>query len=259
MFDDAVLRSRVIASIGAIAPPPVPLAQIQRRIASDDAPAPRAGTKRWRPALVAAAAAVAICAAVPLVAPGVVQSVEERVAEILQWTPPPVPPPASLMAQLRSSPVTLEAARARVPFALVAPAGLPADVASSSIRIAPTAVYVKATRTWRLGSPALHFDYRRSGGRTFSLTVDRFDPQTGPEGRFMYEDTGKVRDGMPVLIRYERFAWRNGDQVTTAIADGIDAGEIARIRRAMNGVALRPSESRRESDAAPIVRMYGAP
>jgi hypothetical protein len=76
----------------------------------------------------------------------------------------------------------------------------------------------------------------------------------------MFEDTGKVRDGMPVLIRHAAFEWRNGDQVMKAVAGaGITATEIAKIRNAMHGVSIAPARTRRGRESGTIDKMYAAP
>jgi hypothetical protein len=75
----------------------------------------------------------------------------------------------------------------------------------------------------------------------------------------VYVETGRVRDGVPVLMRVQKFVWRNRDQVTSAIADGIGAGEIAAIRAAMHGVPIAPAQTRAERDASAVSKMYPAP
>jgi hypothetical protein len=82
------------------------------------------------------------------------------------------------------------------------------------------------------------FIYRRPGDRTFSLSAERVDPRDGPPSKYIFEDRG-VRNGHIVVLRHDKFTWRNGEQVMTAVADeGISAAEIAQIRDAMNGTEI---------------------
>ncbi len=260
MFDDAWINSTLTTVISDIAPPPAPLSQILQR-ASRSRVAPSKGARRLQPAIGTFAAIVgAIAIGLPLVAPGLVESVETRIAQILKWSPPPVPPPRSLASRLRPHSATLASAQARVPFKIVLPEGLPHDVRLTSIATSPSGVYDKVTRTWQLGSQAVYFTYQRSRGRSFTLLADRFDPRTGPPSRYMYEDTGKVRNGMPVLVRHEKFTWRNGDQVIMATdGTGIRADEIRAIRSAMHGVNIAAAQTSGALDSGTIDKMYPGP
>lgn len=66
-----------------------------------------------------------------------------------------------------------------------------------------------------------------------------------------------MRDGLPVLIRHRKFAWRNGNQDMTAIAgDGITSAELESIVSAMNGTIIPPAQSPDAENAGTIVRMY---
>jgi hypothetical protein len=60
-----------------------------------------------------------------------------------------------------------------------------------------------------------------------------------PPSKYMFEDMDRKADGREVILRRDKFTWRNGDQVMTAIADeGIDATEIAAIRSGMRGTEI---------------------
>lgn len=258
MYADARIRSAFAGMIEAIPAPPVPIADI---LAKSALPAPAVRrTPRWRAAAIAAAAALVFAVALPAVAPGLVQTVEARLAAILGWTPPPMGPPKWLTSQLRGTNVTFAQAQSQVPFALVAPQGLPHDAVPADILATRTGLYERATRVWSIGTNAVFFEYRRANGRTFSLLADRYDPRTGPPGKFMFEDTGKMRDGLPVLIKHRHFEWRNGDQVMSA-TDGpeISAAEIRAIAAAMHGSLVTPASGRREMDSDSIVRFYPYP
>jgi hypothetical protein len=145
-----------------------------------------------------------------------------------------------------------------VPFKIVPPAGLPGDVTSSTIETSTTGLYVKAIRSWQKGTPAVFFNYQRSHDRSFSLLADHFDPREGPPGKYMFLDNGKVRDGMPVLIRFQKFTWRNGNQVMSVVADGISTSEIVAIRTAMHGIVIPPAQTRAERDSGTVSKMYPA-
>jgi len=140
---------------------------------------------------------------------------------------------------LSSHNLTLAAAQARVLFKIAPPAGLPRDIVSAKILTAPTGVYSTLTHSWQTGPSTVTFIYRRAGGRSFSLLADRFDPRSGPESKYMIEAKEPTPDGQPVVVKHEKFAWRNGSQIMTAIeGEGITSAEIEAIRTAMNGVAL---------------------
>jgi hypothetical protein len=257
MYNDARIRSAVAMMIDGIAPPPVPLLAILRSAARPPVAAEIPAVHWLRPVAAAAAIVGAIAIGVPLIAPSLVESVEARIAQILRWTPPSVPPPHWLTSQLRSQEATLASAQARVPFTIVPPVGLPRDVTVLSMATSPSGVYDKLTGKWQLGTQVVFFTYRRSGSRSFQLLADRFDPRTGPPSRYQYEDTGRLRDGMPVLVRHEKFTWRNGDQVMTAIdGDGITADEIQAIRNAMRGVSVTAAQTRSELDSGTIDKLY---
>ena len=258
MFDNAELRERLRAMIGAIEVPSTPTAAIVRRAAhSESLPRPR-NENRIAPVAIAAAVAFAlILAATPSVAPSFVETLQARIARVLQWTPPP-PAPRSIDAAMVPRIVSLKTAQTLVGFHIVPPSGLPRDVASLKIIATPTAVYWKAMRAWHLGAPSLSFSYRRSDGRQFTLLVDAYDPRTGTPPRYIYDADEIGRDGLPK--RDDNFAWRNGGQYTSVVADaGLSAREIKAIRSAMHGVSLRLATTRAALMAGSIVKKYAVP
>lgn len=183
------------------------------------------------------AAAVALVVAAPRMAPGFMQTVEQQVETILRWTPPP-PAPARVESAMRSQSVTLAQARARVDFTIVPPDGLPHDARLESIVATPTGVYSNITHRWSVGDPAVSFVYRRRDAGSFTLVAERFDSRQGPPSKYIFADLGE-RNGHALLVRHERFVWRNGDQIMSAVADDrLSPREIARIRAAMSGIPL---------------------
>jgi hypothetical protein len=83
------------------------------------------------------------------------------------------------------------------------------------------------------------FSYRRADGRGFLLIADRYDPQGERPSKYMFEAMAPAPDGRPVLVKHERFAWRNGNQIMTAVeGHDISAREIDAIRVAMHGTAV---------------------
>jgi hypothetical protein len=234
MFSEARISGAFEAMFANIETPPVPLRDIQRRIAQRKT---ERGRYRWFWYLPASVVAAIVVLALPRVAPGLTQSIEQQVEAILHWVPPP-PAPPSVESAMRSQTGNLAAAQSRVFFRIVPPAGVPSDAALDTIVTAPTGVYSKVTRRWSVGSPSVSFIYRRSGGRTFSLMAERFDPREGPPSKYTFEDRG-VRNGHIFVVRHDRFTWRNGEQVMSVTADeAISASEIAEIRTAMNGIAI---------------------
>jgi hypothetical protein len=245
---DATMAAALRAMLDEIKAPPVPLDAIRRRM--------KQGTSRqWRRfSLPAAAIAIAMLVlALPRVAPGLTQTIEQQVKAILHWTPPP-PPPSSVESALRSWSGTLAEAQARVTFTIVPPADLPMDAALERITTTATGVYSYLSHRWSVGSPAVWFIYRRVGGREFSLLADRFDPREGTPTAYIFEDLGE-RNGREVLVKHEKFTWRNGDQVMSAVAgEGLNAAEIIRIRAGMHGTAISRAWQR-----AVIVKRYRLP
>jgi hypothetical protein len=235
MFTEARIAAALDAMLRGIEAPPIPLAQIRRRMGRPQR-APRRGWRLYLPA--AAGAATILVLALPSVAPGFTQTIEAEIEAVLHWTPPPAPP-ASVESAMRSQFGNVAAAQTRVDFKIVPPAGLPEDVVSGEIATTPTGVYSKSTHTWSVGSPNVWFVYRRADGRSFMLLADRVDPRQGPPPRYIFEDLG-ARNGHEVLVRHQNFAWSNGDQVMSAVAgEGITASEIAKVRSAMHGTPFR--------------------
>jgi hypothetical protein len=235
MFSEARISDAFKAMLSSIEIPPVPLRDIQHRVAQ--ATSRERPRRRWFWYLPASAVTAIIVLALPKVAPGLTQTIEQQVEAILHWTPPP-PAPASIESAMRSQTGTLAAAQSRVSFPIVPPAGVPADAVLDAIVTAPTGVYSKATHRWSVGSPSVWFIYRRAGSRTFALMAQRFDPREGPPSKYWFEDRG-VRDGHIFVVRHDKFTWQNGEQVMSATADeGISAAEIARIAAAMNGTTI---------------------
>lgn len=203
-------------------------------------------------ALTSAAAAV-IALVVPVVAPGLTQGLEARWAALIRWTPPP-PPPQTVSSKIVVRPGTLAAAQQRVDFPIVEPQGLPADVVSQRIVTVPTAVYTISTRRWNVASPAVFFTYVRHGNATFTLRAERFDPRTGPPSKYIFDAHERV-NGLPV--RHDRYTWRNGEQVMTAVAgEGLSGAEIANIMRAMAGTPVAETWPPRDGS---IVKQYRLP
>jgi len=256
MFTDARISAALETMVHGIDVPPVPLLEIQRKVSREQA-APRYISRYLMLAAGAAAAAVLVVA-LPSIAPGFVQTVEERIAGVLQWQPPP--PAPRLLTSAMSKSATLATAQSRVPFTIVPPAGLPNDIVSAKISTTPSAIYTKTTRSWRAGSPEVTFTYHRADGRSFFLMADRFDPQTGPAPKYIFEDKGQAPDGHAMLVKHQHFAWRNGNQVMTATEGaGLSAPEIEAIRVAMRGVALPRAETRAQLGSGTLVKLHLIP
>jgi hypothetical protein len=234
MYDDARLGAGLNAMMQAFEVPSVSLANIRRKIARPAQAAARAGSFYW----VGSAAAVAISlVAMPVVAPAFVQSLEAQIEAVLHWTPP-APPPDSIVSALRSNAGTLSQAQTRVKFVVVPPAGLPKDLASETIATMPGALFSASTHAWSVGRENVWFTYRRASGATFTLMAAAFDPRDGAPSKYVFEDESE-RDGRAILVRHDKFLWRNGDQVMTAItSDGLSAAEILAIRSAMHGTPI---------------------
>ncbi len=231
------LHDGFVAMLNDLEVPEPPLAGIRARI---EGPVPSSASlmsRRW----LATAASVAVVAtiALPLAAPAVVESLEARVAAILHWTPPAQPIPTSLRPALQGSNVDFEAARKAVNFALVAPAGLPGFAKPSFIRVASAGIYSAQTHAWTRGSKYVEFGYQRADGGDFVLIAASAESLRAPLSRYMFEDRGADKAGNPILVRRERFVWRNGDQVTAAIvSEHLSAAEIVAIRDAMHGIPI---------------------
>jgi hypothetical protein len=237
MFTDARLRAAAVNMMRDIEAPPVPLSAILSKIVLP----PHAVRRNSNAYAISAAAAIAVIAFLSLgtVAPGFVQGAEARIAAILHWAPPP-PAPQGVWSAMRAQSGALAAAQARVPFTIVPPAGLPADVASEKIYTESPGTYSRATHAWSSGAMrVVFFDYHRPGGRSFELLARKYDPREAPPSKYTFEDMDYQRNGQEVILKREKFVWRNGDQIMSANAgDGITASEIKAIRAAMHGTPI---------------------
>lgn len=241
MFDDAAISQSMSAALRGIPVPPLPLNAILQKMHSQPAASAPQRAGYVRGAVAAAAILGILAGAYPAKSVAVIQSLEARYRAALQALGGTAPPPApdALLNRLHSREVTLAQARDSVPFRLVAPAGLPDDVTTSRVELIGTGVYVRATRAWHKAGNAVTFTYTRSGGRSFNLLADKYDPRNGLPGKYMFEAKDPGPDGRPVIVRHQHFAWRDGDQIMTATAGaGISAREILAIERAMNGEPL---------------------
>lgn len=246
MYADSRISAALATLLDEIEAPPVPLAEIYRKIAQSE-PAARNGPRHLRLALAigVVASVFAILTSLGLIQ-AIAQNIEDRYRAALQakggYAPPPVPDALwrSVLKQSWSLPnVSLAKAQSIVPFTITPPAGLPGGIVSKRIRTTPTLVYSPATQTWRVGSRIVWFIYRRTDGRTFQLVADQFDPTSAPPGKYMFEAKDPTPDGRPVLVKHLFFVWRDGNQVMSATADmGISAPEIMAIRAAMRGIAV---------------------
>jgi hypothetical protein len=194
---------------------------------------------------------------VPIVAPGIVQNFQARLAQLLQWAPPP-PAPKSVDSAIASHTVNLREAQRLVRFQIIPPTGLPRDAVLESIVATPVAVYSNVTHSWGVGPPTLTFSYWRAGGRKFSLLADDYDLRTGPPPKYIFNADEIGPNGLPK--RYRNFAWRNGNQEISILEDAnINSSEIRAIRTAMHGAPLRFATTRAELNAGSIVKRYTAP
>lgn len=243
MYADARLSATMESMVLGIAAPPVPMVAIRARMAAPPASAARRRVPFARYALAAAAAIALFFAIFPKASLAVLERFEHIVVDsyaaaykVMGWTPPP-PPPESLKAGA-SQRLSLAAAQAKEPFTIVVPAGVPADSTLTSIRTMPVLVYDKETKRWSKGTPAIDFRYERSGNRDFSLMAEADDPRLGPTSKYIYV-ASDLPGGKVELIKHERFQWKNGNQLMTAIEDdGISAVEIQAVRSAMHGEAI---------------------
>lgn len=236
MATDTQLRNGLSAMLLSVEPPSVPLEQIRERV---HAPSVLQADRRPLSIAASAAAVLVVAASLPIASPGVVQTLEAKIAAILHWSPPTERPPAAVWQAMRPQTVSLNEAQARVHFTIVPPAGVPSDATGPTISVAPTGVYSRTTHTWSVGPAIVTFTYKRSDGRSFLISAARTSSQASPPSKYTFEDRGVDKNGNPILVRHERFVWRNGDQQMTAIADdGILPAEIASIRSAMHGSAV---------------------
>lgn len=235
MIADSELRRALSSLMKNVEVPNVPVATIRERMKKADAP----NVLKFHFAAIAAAAAIAVVASLPMVAPGFMQTLEGKIAEILQWTPPPAAP-KGILKGLQTQTVDLKTAQKRVSFTIVEPVGLPSDASAPKIAVAKTGVYSRSSHAWHSGPAIVTFSYMRRGGGSFSITAQPVSAQSKPPSKYMFEDRGVNAAGDPVLVKHERFTWRNGDQIVTAFAgEGITASEIVAIREAMHGVPVR--------------------
>ena len=239
MFPDLRIRTAVETMIGAIDAPPVPWANIRHRI-SQPQTVKRPAPPYARFAIAASLVLVAMSFAFPSASQALIQSIEERYRAALHamggYAPPPVP--TSFASTLTPTVTTLADARSRVPFTIVEPAGLPSDVVSQKIAVAPTGVYSEKTHTWGAGPPMVTFTYHRAHGHWFALVATSFDAAYVPS-QYLFEAQDEMAHGRPVIVRRENFAWRNGNQLMSiAVSNGISASEIDAIRLAMSGTPL---------------------
>jgi len=256
MFADARIASDLQTIARSIQVPPVPYADIHSGMARESRVAQR---RALRYAAIVAIFFVVLGAGLTAISSGSVRSLDARIAAALGGWPPP-PPPEAVLSALSSRSGTLADAQSRVPFRIVRPTGLPSDVASMKISTTPTGIFVKATHAWHVGTAHVTFAYDRFGGRSFSLIADRFDPQSGPAPKYIFEDKGVSADGNPILVKHENFVWRNGDQVTSAVeSDGTSSREIEAIRDAMHGIPMPQTETRGTFRHGSTEKLYKIP
>jgi hypothetical protein len=235
MITDEQLRDGITAMLQRVETPTIPLEQIHARMQ----PSRMHDYRRPFAIGAAAAAALIVAAALPIASPGVVQTLEQKIAAILHWTPPAVKPPASLYQAMKPETVSLSEAQKRVGFTLVAPTGVPSDATGPTITVAPTGVYSPTTHTWSKGPSVVVFRYTRADGQSFLVSASAASTQAPPRSKYVFEDRGVDKAGNPILVRHEAFSWRNGDQRMSIIADeGITAAEILAIQSAMHGTAI---------------------
>lgn len=259
MYSDAQINDSMIKMMRAFDVPTVPLQAIAQRIAQPQVEE-RRPMRASRFALSTAAAAAIAAVALATASPAFVQALEDRYSAALRAlgiTPPP-PAPKRLVSSLTSQRVTLAAAQSQVPFTIVAPEGLPRDAGTATITTSKTGVYSNVSHTWHTGTAAVTFTYHREDGRSFSLLADHFDATAEPPAKYIYE----AKDGpnnQVTLVKHEHFAWRNGEQIMTAIAgEGISSSEILAIQRAMRGVALTLRDTGTPQTGSSI-KLYRAP
>ncbi len=250
MLADAQIRNALAAMLHDIDPPPVPLHAIQERF-ERRSPAKHLPPAKIRLALATSAIVAVLFLALASSSREFIRTIEERVASILQWAPPPSPP-RSLSSAISSQTATVWSAQQQVSFRIVPPAGLPNDITRRRVWMTPSLVYSKLTRKWSKGDLEITFSYDRTRHRSFELVADRFDPRFGRPPKYMFEDDST--NGR-MLIRHPNFAWRNGNQEMSATASGdISVGEIEAIRDAMHGVPLQGAETHSGLNAGTLVK-----
>lgn len=234
MVSDVQIHNGITAMLQSVDVPAAPLEQIRKRMH-----APSGVHHDRRPFAIASAAVAVLIVALPIASPGVIQTLEAKIDAILHWSPPTVRPSTLVWNGMRPETVSLNEAQERVRFTLDVPVGVPPDASGPTIVVSPTGVYSHRTHTWSIGPTIVTFTYKRGNGRSFGLSAAAASNQTGPPSKYMFEDQGADKNGNPILVKHDRFVWRNGDQITTAIAgNGISTTEIAAIRAAMHGTLI---------------------
>jgi hypothetical protein len=234
MITDEQLRGDFNAMLQSVDAPAIPFAQIHRRMH-----APLHHNPRPFAIGAAAAAVLIVVVALPIASPGVVQTLEQKIAAILHWTPPATKPPASLYQAMTPQTVSLSEAQKRVNFTIVPPTGVPSDATGPTISVAPTGVYSPTTRTWSKGPNVVVFSYKRANGQSFLVAASAATSSTSPGSKYSFEDRGVDKSGNPILVRHERFVWRNGDQQMSIVADdSITSAEVLAIQTAMHGTLI---------------------
>ena len=240
MFDDARAHAEVRTSLMNADVPPIDLIAIRRRMnARREVPRARL---RGR---VAAAVAATIVAGLFVTArsPALVQSLRDQYVAALHAAgigpSIPKPVPASIRNPVPAR-VSLAQAKQRANFGIVSPAGLPHDIASSTIFASPLAVWSKQSNAWDTGGVQVTFAYARADGRTFDLIASRYSALALPASRYVYDADDVPAGGKPDRRnRREQFVWRNGDQTLRAVTSpALSAREIDDIRTAMHGTPL---------------------
>lgn len=246
MLDDAKLRDAVAYDIACESAPAVNLQAIHAKITGNRAAA--RPMRVGRAALAAAAMAVVALAFAPN-AGAVVQSMEAKFDAALRamGIQPGPPIPSDLIQSMRSHQYRANIAQIQphVNFTIVPPAGVPSDVRSEKIISSPTGVYSAKTHAWSLAAPVVVFRYTRANNQTFTLMAQAYDRHERISA-YMFRPV-EDKHGNPVIThgrltlqRFNAYAWRNGNQVMHAVAgDGISDSEVAAIRTAMGGIALR--------------------
>lgn len=227
MDKEALLRAEMRSIVETVNVPPISLDAIHRKMATPISPRPT------QLAQYAALAAALLLVVVPLTSRSVVPTLQAKINELLHITSTPPPLPQRMQDSVNPTEVTLDQAQAKVHFSIVAPAGLPSDVTTSKITLTPSLVYGPLTHGWQAGQNAVEFGYSRSDHRFFRIEASAYDPKAQPPSKYMFEADEVDAKGMP--RRYERFYWRNGNQMMSVVAEGISATEIAAIREAMRG------------------------
>ena len=235
MVTDSELTRDLAALVESVDVPEVPLAQIRRRMREE----PGASTRGRFTIPAIAAATLAAVVAVPVFAPVFAQTIEAKIAAILHWAPPSVPPPPALKDAMKPQTMSLAQAQTHVRFTIVPPTGLPPNVSDVTIAVARSGIYSSSGKAWAVGPAVVSFYYTRPGGGAFFLTASAASPRNAPPPKYIYEDKDVDASGNPILVKREHFAWRNGDQIMTATtSDGISAAEIASIESAMHGTSI---------------------